>query len=106
MKTQIAALEARCQKLSEALEATTFRLAKTEEEARNRAVVATRLVAAKFFSVVSTGTKNSFVLSREAMQRLTKGGTRFLDFRAKVRPRKRGAPMVWGTCVILPLCSL
>jgi hypothetical protein len=46
MKAQIAALEARCQKLSEALEATTFRLAKSQEEARDRAVVATQLEAA------------------------------------------------------------
>jgi hypothetical protein len=46
MKAQIAALEARCQKLSEALEATTFRLAKTEVEARDRAVLATQLDAA------------------------------------------------------------
>jgi hypothetical protein len=46
MKSQIAALEARCQKLSEALEATTFRLAKSEGEARDRAVLATQLNAA------------------------------------------------------------
>ena len=46
MKAQIAALEARCQKLSEALEATTFRLAKSEGEARDRAVLATQLEAA------------------------------------------------------------
>jgi hypothetical protein len=45
MKAQVAALEARCQKLSEALEATTFRLAKTEAEARARAVLATQLDA-------------------------------------------------------------
>jgi hypothetical protein len=46
MKAQIAALESRCQKLSEALEATTFRLARTELEARDRAVLATQLEAA------------------------------------------------------------
>jgi len=46
MKAQIAALEARCQKLSESLEATTFRLAKTEAEARDRSVLATQLDAA------------------------------------------------------------
>jgi hypothetical protein len=46
MKAQIAALEARCQKLSEALEATTFRLAKTESEARDRGVLAAQLDAA------------------------------------------------------------
>ena len=46
MKTQIAALEARCQKLNEALEATTFRLAKAEGDVRDRAVVATQLDAA------------------------------------------------------------
>ncbi len=46
MTAQIAALEARCQKLSEALEATTFRLAKSEGEARDRAVLATQLEAA------------------------------------------------------------
>jgi hypothetical protein len=46
MKAQIAALEARCQKLSEALEATTFRLAKSEGEARDRAVLAIQLEAA------------------------------------------------------------
>jgi hypothetical protein len=46
MKAQIAALEARCQKLSEALEATTFRLAKSEGEARDRAVLAAQLDAA------------------------------------------------------------
>jgi hypothetical protein len=46
MKAQIAALEARCQKLSDALEATTFRLAKSEGEARDRAVLATQLDAA------------------------------------------------------------
>jgi hypothetical protein len=41
-----ATLEARCQKLSEALEATTFRLAKTEAEARDRMVLDTQLDAA------------------------------------------------------------
>jgi hypothetical protein len=46
MKAQITALEARCQKLSEALEATTFRLAKSEGEARDRAVLAAQLDAA------------------------------------------------------------
>ena len=46
MKAQIAALGARCQKLSEALEATTFRLAKAEGEARDRAVLATQLDSA------------------------------------------------------------
>ena len=46
MKAQIAALEAHCQKLSEALEATTFRLAKSEGEVRDRAVLATQLSAA------------------------------------------------------------
>jgi hypothetical protein len=46
MKAQIAALGSRCQKLSEALEATTFRLAKAEGEARDRAVLAAQLDAA------------------------------------------------------------
>jgi hypothetical protein len=46
MKAQITALEARCQKLNEALEATTFRLAKSEAESRNRAILATQLDAA------------------------------------------------------------
>jgi hypothetical protein len=46
MKAQIAALEARCQKLNEALEATTFRLARAEAEAHGRAVLATQLDAA------------------------------------------------------------
>jgi hypothetical protein len=46
MKAQIAALEGRCQKLIEALEATTFRLAKSEGEAHDRAVLATQLEAA------------------------------------------------------------
>jgi hypothetical protein len=46
MKAQIAALEARCQKLSETLESTTFRLAKAEGEARDRAVMAAQLDAA------------------------------------------------------------
>jgi len=46
MKAQIAALETRCQKLSEALEATTFRLAKSEGEARDRAILAIQLEAA------------------------------------------------------------
>jgi hypothetical protein len=46
MKAQIAALEAHCQKLGEALEATTFRLAKSEGEARDRAVLAIQLEAA------------------------------------------------------------
>jgi hypothetical protein len=46
MKAQIAALESRCQKLNEALEATTFRLAKSEAEARGRAILATQLDAA------------------------------------------------------------
>lgn len=46
MKAQIAALEARCQKLSEALEATTFRLAKSESEVRDRVVLAAQLDAA------------------------------------------------------------
>jgi hypothetical protein len=46
MKAQITALEARCQKLSEALEATTFRLAKSEGEARDRTLLATQLEAA------------------------------------------------------------
>jgi hypothetical protein len=46
MKTQIAALEARCHQLNEALEAVTFRLAQSAVEARNRAVLGTRLDAA------------------------------------------------------------
>lgn len=46
MKAQIAALQARCQKLSEALEATTFRLAQSEGEARDRTVLVTQLDAA------------------------------------------------------------
>jgi hypothetical protein len=46
MRAQIAALESRCQKLSEALEATTFRLAKAEGEARARATLDAQLEAA------------------------------------------------------------
>jgi hypothetical protein len=46
MKAQIAALEARCQKLTDSLELTTFRLAKTEGEARDRAVLAAQLDSA------------------------------------------------------------
>jgi hypothetical protein len=46
MKGQIAALEARCQKLSEALEATTYRLARSEAEGRDRAVLSAQLDAA------------------------------------------------------------
>jgi hypothetical protein len=46
MKAQIAALEARCRQLNEALEAATFRLAQSSVEARDRSVLSTRLDAA------------------------------------------------------------
>jgi hypothetical protein len=46
MKAQITALEARCQQLNTALEATTFRLAQREVEASDRAILALQLDAA------------------------------------------------------------